>query len=139
MNHNEGGNAESRIKDSQASPVYYAALLGLTHTVQFLTAGNKFSAEEKVILGRTALVAASEKGHYQIVEDLLASAIWRCYLKVVKLLLNYLKMYHVKAILSYLKVVKLLLNYLKMYHVKAILSHLEVLDTSYYCLIKWPS
>ncbi|CAG8069864.1 unnamed protein product [Penicillium nalgiovense] len=53
------------------SPLYYAALLGLTQTVSFLIQHGKHRLNEKGILGRTALLAACEKGNIKITEMLL--------------------------------------------------------------------
>ncbi|KAJ6083040.1 hypothetical protein N7467_007175 [Penicillium canescens] len=71
FNDKEGEAEQSRNKGSPASPVFYAARLGLTDTVRFLVHDRGLSPDEKGVMGQTALVATCRKGHLRIAELLL--------------------------------------------------------------------
>ncbi|KAF3029392.1 hypothetical protein E8E15_009450 [Penicillium rubens] len=55
------------------SPLYYAAWLGLTDTMDLLLRSNKYSINEQGKFGRTPLVAACERGNLEAVVKLLDS------------------------------------------------------------------
>ena len=58
---------------SSAGPVYYAAWLGLTDTVDFLIQERRHDINERGTWGRTPLAGACEKGHLRIAEKLLGN------------------------------------------------------------------